>query len=471
MKHIYRILLGSIILLFTGGTSPQPVRSIKSAYEHHYKGSLYYKEDRLNKAEYHFRIAYNTVPDNFAFALSLAVCMGRNGDPEDGLKILQRGSAGLDRKDPEYEEKRALKAFFQGFLQCYAKQYGRAIVSLKQSISLQEQLGNPTHLSIFYNALGYAILLNQGSGAHRRADLEPHYHVHKRDMERSLEAFEKALEYNPTNPSAIYNYRTISDSLKVASNLTLPAQDAVENSIVFKSKDDEDLPTNIFSLLDFANFDEVLFLLDISGSMVMEKVICKGKDRFKVMKETSLFILDRLARDTRMGIATIGGDCGTEPRLWHATGSIDYKQLKRKLEFLVPDGTTPLLTILQETPPLFSDDRDSKKVIFFISDGANVCSAGGVDICEWTSVLRQKGITLHIFTFLDATFNHADAFAEYSCLADLTNGKILYMDNLRCKLERHRFIFAESAAFEIPPFQRVKCWGPAVEHLWAVFDQ
>jgi tetratricopeptide (TPR) repeat protein len=469
MKRIF-LIPGLFFCLLLLGTDWLPVRSIKSAYEHHYKGSLYYKEDQFGKAERHFRIAYNTLPNNFAFALSYAACLGRNGDPELGLKIMQRGSLGLDRSDPEYEQKRALKTFFIGFLQCYAKQYGSAVNSLKRSISLQEPIGNPAYLSLFYNALGYAILLNQGSGAHNRADLAPHYHVHKRDMERAFAAFENALEYNPANPSAQYNYQTLRDSLQISGSIDVATTETVENAIVYKSLEEENLQSSIFKTLEFSKYDEVLFLLDISGSMVMEKVVCKGKDRFDVMKETALHILDRLDRNTQMGIATIGGDCGTEPKLWHETGSLDHKQLKRKLEFLVPDGTTPLLTILQETPPLFSDKRESEKVIFFISDGANVCRSN-VDICEWTSVLRQRGITLHIFTFLDATFNHANAFAEYTCLADLTKGKILYMDNLRCKIQRHKFVFAETADFKIPPFERVQCWGPAVEHLWAVFEQ
>jgi Mg-chelatase subunit ChlD len=316
--------------------------------------------------------------------------------------------------------------------------------------------------------LGYATLLNQGKPDFGRAGLPPHYHVHKRDMERAFEYFGEALNYNADNPSALYNYKILSDTLKRTPQYDL-SSDTTAN--VLKYATESNVSSDVFELLDFSSYEEVLFLLDISGSMVMEKVICKGKDRFTVMKETALHILKQMPETTQLGIATIGGDCGTEPKLWVETGNINKKDLKQSIEFLAPDGTTPLLTILQETPALLSKKSKQRKAIFFISDGANICSGGGVDICEWSKRLNQQGVTINIFTFLDATLNHVNAFAEYSCLADNTHGKIAYMDNLRCKIEEYSFEFVESAQLQIPPLHKVYCFGQNMEDLWAIYKE
>ena len=286
-------------------------------------------------------------------------------------------------------------------------------------------------------------------------------------MERAHAYFSQALRLNQTNPSARYNAQILADSLSLPQMNMVG--DSTENAI--RLSNEQSRQTDIFDLLDFEAYDEVLFLLDISGSMVMEKVVCKGRDRFSVMKETTLSILDKIPEHTQLGIATIGGDCGTPPKLWEEIGSIPRKELKQDIVFLAPDGTTPLLTILQDTPSLFSDKPKQKRAIFFISDGANVCSGGGVDICEWAKRLGQNNVHINIFTFLDATFNHVNAFAEYSCLADNTFGKIVYMDNLRCRVERYSFEFVENCQLQIPSLHRVNCLGSSVKELWAIFKE
>ena len=74
-------------------------------------------------------------------------------------------------------------------------------------------------------------------------------------------------------------------------------------------------------------------------------------------------------------------------------------------------------------------------------------------------------------TFLDADLNNINAFAEYTCLADKTGGKILYLDNLRCGLEYYTYNLEEECMFFIPHMERVNCWGPAVKNLWAIFPE
>ncbi len=444
-----------------------PGGSVKAAYRHHYKGTLDFSEGQYGRAEGHFRQAYDIIPDNFTFALSLSACLGRNGKPDEALRILQKSDAGLVQEDREYAQKKVMRYFVEGVIRCYGKRYDLAIQPFRKSIELQEDIGNRKLLSTFYNALGYAILLNQGIGAHKSAKQAPHYHVSKADLLRAIPNFEKATQYDPANTAALNNYRMLADTL----GLTTSTSDHLPKVKEATSDYIPNMPGSILEMTRLTETDELLLMLDISGSMVMEKVICMGVTRFETMRGTMLELLDSIPARLPMGIGTIGGDCGTTPKLWHKTGSITRPDLRTALEFLVPDGTTPLLTILEASPVLFSDSSSTHKTIFLVSDGANVCRAGGLDICEWAARIAKKHITIHILTFLDANLNNTEAFTEYTCLADNTGGRVIYIDNYRCRLAPFAFNLVASFQFLAPELQRVTCHGPAVEALWAIFPE
>lgn len=460
--------LAALLFFLSAATTINPFGSRKAAYRSHYTGTLHYAEGRYQQAVSDFQRAYSIIPENYNFALSLALGLSRVGKAEEGLAVLRKGAGMLSKADPEYAQKLVFRYFFEGMALCYDGRFGQAISSLKKSIELQEPLGDPGMLSVFQSALGYAILLDQGKGADKRADLPPHYHVHTRDLVRARELFEKALDNDASNPSALFNYKMLSDTMKLPLRTDFADRHGKRNKLEIASGN---VPANAMRLLEFAEYDEVVFLLDISGSMVMEKVICMGTTRFQVMKETAMFMVGQIPPATQLGIGTIGGDCGTVPRLWHATGKLSRKDLRQALEFLAPDGTTPLLTILKSSTELFSDNANTRKSIFLVSDGANVCRTGDIDICEWAEGLRSQQITINILTFLNADLSQSDAFAEYSCLAQNTGGRIEYVDIYNCKLEAYAFHMVESCHFYIPELRRVNCWGPAVKDLWAIFER
>jgi Mg-chelatase subunit ChlD len=225
------------------------------------------------------------------------------------------------------------------------------------------------------------------------------------------------------------------------------------------------------TIVDFGKYDEVLFLVDISGSMVMEQVTCVGVDRFTVMKEAAQLLVDYLPEETRAGLASIGGDCGTEPTWWVPTDSMARKDLKWELQYLNSDGTTPLLTTLVRAPELFSDDPNTRKSIFFISDGENICSVPGLDICDWADRLPAQNISINVLTFLDRDLNNSGAFAEYACLTDRSGGQVRYLDPLSCTVDDFGFDLADRITFELPALERVKCFGEETAPLWAVYPE
>lgn len=469
--NILTLLLYSILISFSIELPEAvPVRDLEAAYRSHYRGSIQFSKGNFQKANNHFQKAYEIDPLNASFAFSLGVSLGRIGQFDRGLRILQDGKGQLKKQDPEYRQKLAQAHFFEGMVLLYSQRYGLAINAFRNSIQIQENLEDPATLSIFNNALGYAIMMDQGSGSHRRADLPSHQHVHKRDLLRAIDYFENALLLDGSNPAAQHNYHKLCDSLQILPRISY---DTLGPTRRFNAPTSSSffLPSNVMRAIEFAQYDEVLLLLDISGSMVMEKVTCMDTTRFLVMKETAAFVLDNLSSSTQVGIATIDGDCNTVPKLWEAVGSLSIENLKMTVDFLYPHGTTPLLSRLKQSPELFSENNSTNKAIFLVSDGANVCRDAGGGICDWANGLAQRNVTINIMTFLDATLNHINAFAEYTCLADNTHGKILYMDNLHCSLEYYTPDLVKDCLLYLPEFRRVDCWGPSVKNLWAIFPE
>lgn len=444
-----------------------PSGNLKTAYVQYHKGAIQFAEGAYKAAEGHFQRAYSIAPENYNFAIAYGLSRGINGNTKEGLDILNKAEGFLKKNDPERAQKLAYQHFFQGVVYTHSHQFDKALDLFNQSIEIQEPLNEPELMSIFHNALGFATIMHQGKGSREKSDIPAHRHVHRRDLELSLEHFKYALSYDPYNLTAQKNFRLISDSL----NQTLEFVSRVPLEESNSEPAHQTMEDELDEQLNLGGYDEVLFLLDISGSMVMEKVTCRGVFRFDVMKELSLDLLSRIPDSTRLGIGTIGGDCGTTPKLWFKLGEINHYDLKQRLEWLVPDGTTPLLNILLETPDLLSTALSRNPTIFLVSDGENVCRVNGIDICDWAADLKDKGIIINILTFLDANLNNAGAFADYACLAHNTGGKIYYIDNFRCRLEKYGIQLAEACRFTIPPMKKADCWGPAVKDLWAIFDE
>ncbi len=455
-----------LLLLLSGAGQPigEPIGGPKAAFRMHYEGTLLFTEGKYQKAEQHFKRAHQIIPENYSFALSLSLAMGKTGNPDEGLAILSEGIRRLNPVEAEYPQKRALGYFIEGMIQCYRGEYGSAIDQFDYAL---EWKGADHELrALFFNAKGYAIMLNQALSAHRRNNLLPHYHVHRRDMLRAVDNFRQALELHVENEDAQYNYRTIVDTLGItAIDFDVMREQQEKTRPKFR-----EIPEYIARLLHLAEYDELIFLVDVSGSMVQEQVTCLGQTRFAVMKTMSRGITRGIREEQRLGIGTIGGNCGGSPAIWASAGSLNIDELQSKLRFLIPDGTTPLLEVLKQSPELFSDTTGREKSIFLISDGADVCASPGMDICEWAASLQEQHIKINILTFLSTTLNNTDAFSDYLCLAENTGGGIVYLDNYHCRLEPFAFDLVKSIDLRLPELHDSACNGLRSENLWMIFQ-
>lgn len=461
------VLLGLTWCLFFSGDAPA---SRKDAYRFHYRGTLSYAEGDLKQANQYFRRAYHILPGNFYFAISYGLTQGQRGDLSEALDIIRTARRRVSFDDPEVKRKKSLAQFFMGLAQSYNLEFGQAYRSVSNGLYLLED--DPEAASVFENTLGYLRVRNQAVNSHQRENLPAHYHVHQRDLQQAIEHFERALELDPGNPAARYNYKMLCDTLgytpRYAVSALSPQADEEEDSY---QPTFLDMHTRLANELELSTFDELVFLVDISGSMVQEKVICMGDTRFNVMKELARRTLATFSNQQRYGLGTIGGTCDSEPDFWKPVGSISREELDTRFRFLIPDGTTPLLTRMLDSPELFSDSSSTNKTIFLISDGANTCRVGGVDICQFAEELAARGITVNVLTFLSTTLNNTNAFAEYLCLAETTDGHIIYMDNYQCKLEPLSFDLLASCQLRLPVMEKSTCWGEHIDVLWNIFPE
>jgi len=461
---------GLFLLLFLALAASLPALRKKHAYSSHFKGTLAWKKEEYSKAERFFEQAFNGVPDNFNFALSYAISLARSGKPSEAQILLEASRSLLLPTHPEHDFQQAVWVFSAGMIYSLGKEYDKGSPLIRQAADRFTQLGAADYASQCYYMLAYNQLMDQGIGGYERGEIKLHLHVTRDDIRKSWDYLDAALRAYPQNKQAWLHYNTLAD--------TLQSTRRISEQELFRAKNRQQpsfnydkLPANALRALSFTDYEQLLLLLDISGSMVMEKVLCMGETRFEVMKATALATLDLLPDSLLVGLGTIGGDCGDPPKIWQQVQPLNKKDLKWSIQSLPPHGTTPLLERLQQSPALFSPKADAKKAILLISDGANVCSAGNLDICTWVEELRQLDITLNIITFLEASIFNTNEFAEYSCLADITGGQILYLDDLRCSYEYHEFNLLLSAAPELPKLEKMYCMGPHIQTLWGIFPE
>ena len=432
------------------------------AYRQYYLGNLAFEEESYPKAVQYFRSAYQILPDNFTFAMAYAISLAITEKPHQALRVIEKAFNYSDAE--EIERSRAYLFFAEGLSKIHTRDYRGAVKALKKTLWWIHPGQSEEMHSVVYNLLGYISVVNQGRGSHRRAGLEKHLHVHHRDLLAAQKHFQKALSLDSANYSALENYNYIAELL--ASEIS-HREEGKKAQLSSNSYTVGGIMAGI-NWLD--SYDEIVMLLDLTGSMVMEKVPCKGTTRFEVMKEMAAAVYSKIPSHIPVGLGTIDGDCGKSPKNWIKAGSLSEKDFTNTLRFLIPDGTTPMIERLIKSPELFSNGA-KKKAIFLVSDGADTCPNRKIDICKWAEERAAEGITIHTLSYLDPNAINATAFSDYTCLADKTGGKVLYLDNYGCSNLRFSFDLVTGISMDVPTLEKVDCWGPSFSNLWAIFPE
>lgn len=430
------------------------------AYRQYYLGNLAFEEEAYPRAVQYFRSAYQILPDNFTFAMAYAIGLALTEKPHQALKVIEKAFNYSDEE--EIAKSRAYLFFAEGLSKIHTGDYRGAVKSLKKTLWWSHAGQSEEIHSVVYNLLGYISVVNQGKGAHRRAGLKRHWHVHQRDLVTAQKYFQKALALDSANHSALRNYNYLAELLDSDVLRQAEGKSVQESASAYTGG-------GIMSGINWLeSYDEIVMLLDITGSMVMEKVPCKGTTRFEVMKEMAAAVYSKIPSHIPVGLGTIDGDCGKNPKNWVKVGSLSERDFTNTLRFLIPDGTTPMIERLLRAPELFSVNAQ-KKAIFLVSDGADTCPNRKIDICKWAEEKAAEGITIHTLSYLDPNAINASAFSDYTCLADKTGGKVLYLDNYGCSNLRFSFDLVASISKSVPKLEKADCWGPSFNNLWAIF--
>ena len=294
---------------------PYAIPNFKKAYSEHYQGSLLYSEGFLQKANNKFKNAYAILPENFYFCLAFGLSEGRLGRQKNGLALINQALGVLERDDPDYHYKKVVAQFLKGMVYSYNESYANAYATVKSALY---QAPDSAYLkSTFENALGYLTILNQSKNRHKGSDLSAHIHIRKGDLERALTHFAKALDWNEENYPAYQNYKALCDTLHIIPKYNPPGN--IQNANTNYEPTFLNMHQKIMRGLKLESFESVAFLVDVSGSMVMEKVLCMGQTRFEVMKILGRKIVKEFRNLGRQGLTIIALGQRRTPK--HDTGT------------------------------------------------------------------------------------------------------------------------------------------------------
>jgi len=215
--------------------------------------------------------------------------------------------------------------------------------------------------------------------------------------------------------------------------------------------------------------EEVVFLVDISGSMLTEKVSCTGLDRFRSARWLVGHLLEGLGEGHPLGLGSVGGDCQMLPAVWEPAGSLTPWGLSASLSRLMPEGSTPLSGMLSKAAELFPLSGERAGTLFVISDGANTCPGPRQELADAAASLLEKRVRVHVLSFLQNTVAHAGAFADYEVLTEGTGGSLMFLENNGCQMANLSEGLFLACGLALPPFVRSPCLGTSIPNLWMYF--
>ncbi|MEL6485408.1 MAG: hypothetical protein AAFP96_11260, partial [Bacteroidota bacterium] len=242
----------------------------KAAYRNYYLGTHYYAEGKIKKAESLFKLAYQAVPNQLNFGLAYALCLGETGHPQRGAQVLRALEQGMGPTHRNYKEAQKVFPYVSAIVLARAGNYRVAYEKLMLAIQRQEanDVEEPKRLAGMYNLAGYLRVMNQ-EYPRSHIGLSPHFHLNRKDLEEAFPFFTKAMALDSSREDASKNVAFLADTLGKEVNITFRKRDTKWDPLRKMIRENyAHLPSRMERLLSFSQYDEVLFLVDISGSMV-----------------------------------------------------------------------------------------------------------------------------------------------------------------------------------------------------------
>ena len=447
----------SCLLIKTFNAPPQ-----EKASQLDYLAKIAYEEQKYRKAIDHWKKASDIDTANAKFISRIGDSYHQLGNYREALRYQQKIRSKMEDAYPYA----AIK------MMSWEAGYALSNNLPKQAIQLYEDaidrmeiygFNDSTLMTNLYCNWGVADLFDQGTIYPCRPDLLGNCHIiHLSDVQRAKEKFLKASDFSPIEckPEVRWNLNLTErlldlpeDSIKkyksyipiewVKQHLDL----AVDSSHCFF----EPLPTEEDTIIVEGGFfeglnvyDEIVFVLDISGSMGRPVVRGISKTRFELMIETIIDQIENSSEDQHIGILTVNGDCNGIPTLSIPVSKGDKTSLISELKKLYPFGGTPLYTTLQRSQALFSDKKNNKLVLL-ASDGVESCMRS-YSVCGLAGQLcKTKNINFEVFSLLLDESSNSREFGFYECITEAC-GTVIHIPTREAKIE-------QKAAYIEPGYQ------------------
>ncbi len=435
------LLTSSLVTHSQSSKTKIPIREVAS--KHYHIANNAYDNGNVSKAIRHLNKALDLMPSHEKYINCLANIYHEQEEYRKALRLITQHRYAIQDAFPE----KAIQLLnWEG---CYALGCDlpkEAILRFEEGIAKMElyELSDSVLASHLYCNWGVAELFDQGIASPCDTRLIGGCHkIHLSDIHRANAKFQRAIDLHPLacNEQAIWN-RGIMDQILLIppeiiaeykgyipkdyfkDNLILPEKPPCAILPEEEKEDEATLELNLDAFTQLHDYDEILFVLDISYSMTSPVRSDMELSRFKLMKRLISEEIQKADSTHRIGMLTVGGSCGAEPAIAIPVDTAQQDKLLFSLDGLAPDGVTPLYSTLTKGPSFFSSDRKSSKVILLASDGIESCSTSQ-SVCQLAEELCSMGIRLEVFSLLLDERSHQNAFGLYQCIAEACESKVV----------------------------------------------
>lgn len=423
---------GKIIVLLAFCVLNSNLLLAQHAVAEYNKAVVSYDQGKEKRALRHFKQAFQYDNKHTEAGLALVKMYTTMGKPAKAARYTPNLINLEENADPALAEKN----YYQAYLNIKAQQYTQAREQLNRAIKSADHSAASDFelLSRCYNALGYLEVMQQGISRNRR-NARQHIKIHERDMEEALKAFRKALQYAADNKAAHANYLAICELLSITPQPIAKIQPTttVQQGVEVTTSLEPAIPeTPVKNLADLRNtdllinqinqHDEVILVIDISGSMRVPVDKNLPVSRFNAMQNTVLELLQKVDERVHIGVITLGGECGGKPYYSTQAAANNRLMLEELVRELPLDGHTPLNDVLGIVPQLFTGQTPNQ-AIFLLTDGMASCEPEKT--CRTAAQFGNLGIYLHVMSFLVNNAENSEAFSSYECITRNTNGKLM----------------------------------------------
>jgi Mg-chelatase subunit ChlD len=459
------------------------------AYQHLASAENYAEQNNIPLARKHYIKAFEYSPYEYTIHQKAMDFFFKNKDLENLERYLS-----LDLMSNSNHNGKALKLYYKGIIQMKGgvENFHDAYASFHSAKHQIERSEFPD-LDLWADILvacGYSKVVTRSLSS----DGQDYYFsvLRVQDFMNAYPYYKKASILDPEHEVALKNLDTVEAritncgmELPITSQFTFETEELKKRIHQDSIKKDslnyinqlrdinlQHLPKQIGQMISLLNnYDEIVMVMDISGSMEEGVDWAQQVTRFNVMQELSLAILKQANPRINIGAITVGGECGIDPMLRSGIGENRRSELSDLITSVRPNGWTPLNRMLNDAGTLFTS-ANNRKTVLLISDGMDSCREG-INLCETAVKLHNSGIDLTVFSFLfeGTSYENNFAYQIYECMTEAANGKIFHLDQSGNIVERKKKEKREQFVdFTLPEFintNRFKVIDCLCEFDWA----